>query len=169
MRKLLIFILFYCFSVTGCADNSFTLHDADGKVIHFSSFKNKWIIVNYWADWCESCIEEIPELNKFYEHNTNKNVLMYGVNYDQLPHYDLQRSIHKMGIAFPVLQEDPSFLWKFGDIPVIPMTFIINPEGKVVKRIIGLNTEESLRAVVNIYVTSNKSNVFINVPSTLRG
>lgn len=152
MKKLLIYILAYCISMTSCAGHSISLHDSDGRIIKMAFFKDKWVIINYWAEWCESCVEEIPELNKFYEHNLNKNVLMYGVNFDQLPRYQLQQSVHKMGIAFPVLLEDPSYLWHFGEIAVIPMTFIINPQGKVVRRIIGLNTEESLQTIVNSYV-----------------
>jgi thiol-disulfide isomerase/thioredoxin len=152
MKKLLIFICIYCISIASCADNSIALHDSDGRTIKMSYFKDKWLILNYWADWCETCIEEIPELNKFYEHNIDKNVLIYGVNYDQPTPYELKQSVHKMGIAFPVLVEDPGFLWKLGEIPVIPMTFIINPEGKVVKRIVGINTEDSLRSIVNDYV-----------------
>lgn len=154
MKKLLVFILIFCISMTSCADNSISLHDSDGRLLKMTFFKDKWVIINYWAEWCETCIEEIPELNKFYEHNINKDVLMFGVNYDQPPRYELQQSVRKMGIAFPVLLEDPNVLWNLGEIAVIPMTFIINPKGKVVKRIIGLNTEESLRSIVNSYVTT---------------
>lgn len=128
---------------------TFSFHDATGRFISHSEFKNKWIIVNYWADWCDSCIEEIPELNNFYRNNQDHNILIFGVNYDRLPNPVLRQAIKKTGILFPVLQEDPADLWRFGEITALPTTFIINPDGDVVRKIIGPNTEQSLLKIVH--------------------
>jgi len=127
----------------------FSFHDATGRSISLSDFKNKWIIVNYWADWCDSCIEEIPELNNFYKNNQDNNILIIGVNYDNLPNPVLQQAIRKTGILFPVLQEDPAKVWRLGEITVLPTTYIINPDGDVVRKIIGPNTEQSLLKIIH--------------------
>ncbi len=127
----------------------FAFHDSTGRFLSSSAFKNKWIIVNYWADWCDSCIEEIPELNSFYKNNQDSNVLIIGVNYDGLPNNVLREAIKKTGILFPVLQENPAQMWRLGEITALPTTFIINPDGIVVRKIIGPNTEQSLLKIIH--------------------
>src|SRR5689334_3073620 len=104
-RKNIIFIVM-ALALFVYSHITFAFHDASGRFISNSEFKNKWIIVNYWADWCDSCIEEIPELNNFYKNNHDNNILIFGVNYDRLPNPLLRQAIKKTGILFPVLQED---------------------------------------------------------------
>lgn len=122
--------------------------DTFGDNIPLSKLKGKWVIINYWADWCDGCIAEVPELNSFYLHNKDKNILIYGVNYDQLPVDSLKISIQKIGISFPVLTEDPNSVWGLGAINMLPVTFIINPEGKIAKTIVGPSTEQSIKQIL---------------------
>lgn len=122
--------------------NAYALfYDASG---HSARFDNKWVIINYWADWCDSCMSEVSELNRFYSHNRDKNVVFYGVNYDQLPIDGLKVAIKNAGITFPVLQLDPNSIWNLGQIDVIPTTFFINPNGQMVKKIVGPSTEADI-------------------------
>lgn len=150
MRFLKIILLFIgCVAIINCTQQGSVLHDAKGNSIPVSTLKGKWVIINYWADWCESCIKEIPELNHFYQHNQDKNIVLYGVNYDRMPIGDLETAINKTHIAYPVILEDPSETWSFDGIDALPVTFIIDPKGKVVKKILGANTEQSLLAAVH--------------------
>jgi thiol-disulfide isomerase/thioredoxin len=156
--KKLCFIWLCAISMMSCAQSeSLQLHDGDGRLIPMSELKNKWIVINYWADWCDSCIVEIPELNNFYLHNQNKNVLMFGVNYDQLPQNYLKQSMRRVGIEFPVMLEDPILLLKLGEVSVLPTTFIINPKGRVVRKIIGASTEDTLTTILNSYMLAKAS------------
>lgn len=136
-------------AVSGFSNMVFAFHGSNGRVLSSSEFSNKWIIVNYWADWCDSCMEEIPELNKFYKNNQGKNMIIVGVNYDRLENPGLQQAIQRAGILFPVLQEDPASKWRLSEVTVLPTTFIINPDGDVVRKIIGPNTEQSLLKIVH--------------------
>lgn len=119
-------------------------HDHLGNKVLTANWKGKWIIINYWASWCGNCLKEIPELNHFVAENHDKNIILYGVNYDQLAPENLSAAIKSANIKFPVLQEDPNALWNLGSIVAVPMTFIISPKGVVVKSIIGVNTKKSL-------------------------
>ncbi len=119
-------------------------HNAQGTAVRFKNLQNKWLIINYWASWCDSCREEIPELNSFYKDNLDKNVVIYGVNYDQLAGSELTADIEKVGIAFPILKEDPGRQFMLGGLDVLPITFIINPKGNVAKKIMGTITKKEL-------------------------
>lgn len=121
-------------------------YDANG---HNAQFNDKWVIINYWADWCDSCMSEVSELNHFYLHNHDKNVVFYGVNYDQLPVASLKVAIRNAGITFPVLQLDPNSLWNLGEIDVIPTTFFISPKGQMVKKIVGPSTEADITKILH--------------------
>src|SRR5262249_12417598 len=131
-------------------------HDSQGHLVQLTKLK-KWVVVNYWASWCPNCVEEIPELNRFYQHH-KKNILVYGVNFDRLTPEDLQLAIQKTNIGFPVLVEDPKQAWQLKTVDYLPTTFIISPAGTMVKMLVGPNTEQSLlRTIHNLekFVTSD--------------
>ena len=149
MWKKLGLIILLC-SLMGCSPNEPVYKDSQDQSITLSSLKGKWVVINYWAPWCPSCVHEIPELNHFYENNKDKNVLVYGVNFDAASSFgDFNKAIQKAKIEFPVLLEDPGMTWKLGDITAIPMTFILDPNGKVIKTFVGPTTEKSLSLALN--------------------
>jgi thiol-disulfide isomerase/thioredoxin len=147
LRRIALFIACCLWMV--CSQAAEVFHDASGHTINASQFKNKWVIINYWAPWCDICLREIPELNNFYLHNKNKNVLIYGVNYDHPDAAELKQSASTLGISYPVLVEDPNHLWDLGYFDVIPVTFVINPQGKIARKIIGPTTEEVLLEIIH--------------------
>ena len=53
------------------------------EVLGLDDFLGKWLIVNYWADWCPPCIKEMPELESFYIDNKQK-ALVLTYNFDRL-------------------------------------------------------------------------------------
>lgn len=121
--------------------------DNNNKTIHSTDWKNKWLIINYWADWCEPCAKEVVELNRFY-HQKPTNVMLIGVNPSNLPVPVLKAAILKMHIDFPVLLSNPQRELTLPQLEVIPTTFIINPQGKLVKKLYGPQTAEGLRAAI---------------------
>lgn len=146
MKWILIFLS--CLALGSCSQQESVYHDTKGNLLHTSDFKNKWIILNYWADWCDSCMKEVPELNQYYQHNQNKNIVILSTNYDHLPETDLKQAISKANIAYPVMIEDIGKQWQIDSIDVLPTTFIINPDGQVVKKIVGAASEKSIAELV---------------------
>jgi len=121
------------------------LHDTRGQQVTAAQLKHHWVIINYWAPWCEACMEEVPELNRFYKGIQNsQQVVMYGVDFDHDPGDQLTEVVKQVHIDYPVLVEDPSEAWGLQSLTVVPTTFIINPQGKVVKMISGAVSEQSL-------------------------
>jgi len=143
-----IFLCFCTWLLLSCSQQGSVLHDTNGNPISVSQLHGKWIIINYWATWCDSCVQEISELNHFYQHNQDKNIVLYGVNYDHMPMKDLQAAIARTHIAYPVVLEDPAKTWALGEFDALPVTFIIGPNGEVVKKFLGKSTEKSLLATI---------------------
>lgn len=154
MKFLKIFFVVMCSCLLlacskGSEGSEAVFHDLAGNTVQLSKLKGKWVIVNYWASWCHNCADEMPELNSFYKHNTDKNVVMYGVNVDDPSPDDLKEAVQQLNVEFPVLVEDPLNAWNLDSVEGVPMTFIIGPDGKVAKTILGTNSEESLTATLH--------------------
>lgn len=149
IRKCIVIVMFCFFMVNASQAQQTVLYDAEGHAVPLSQLKGKWIVLNYWADWCGACVQEIPELNRFYQTIQGKNIAFYGVDFDEMTLDNLKSSIASVSIHYPVLTSDPGYIWNLDSINVIPTTFIINPQGQVVKVITGPNTEKSLLNTIN--------------------
>ncbi len=124
------------------------LQDLQGQDIALSSLKGKWVFINYWASWCQPCLDEIPVLNRFYEANKAKGVAMFAVNYDALPRARQERFIQQFDIQYPSLNHNTGKRLHFGDISVVPITFVLDPNGEFSTTLYGGQTMAHLNEVI---------------------
>ena len=115
--------------------------DLDNNGITFPNKSGKWIVLNYWADWCGPCKREIPALNEFYKNNQDK-VIFVSVHTDLLDQKDLKKIARNLNIQFPMLQSDPLKL--VGALEGTPSTYFISPLGQVYGPLLGPQNERSL-------------------------
>ncbi len=146
MRLFLVLCLCLLAPFTSLHARTPVLQDIDGAEFTLKSLKGKWVYINYWASWCAPCLHEIPELNQFYQKYKNKNIAVFGVNYDGLSKEEQRPLIKKYQLAYPSLGIDPADALKLGDIKGVPVTFVFNPEGKLFDIKYGEQTTESLSA-----------------------
>lgn len=81
--------------------NNTILKTINGDQIAFNSLKGKWIFINYWASWCQPCLDEIRELNRFY-HSQHTKAALFAVNYDMLPAAQQLELIKNTTFVIPV-------------------------------------------------------------------
>lgn len=119
--------------------------------INFSDYKGKWVVINYWASWCDYCMEEVPELNAFYRAYRNE-VVMFGVNYEDGSLKGLPQRIQESGIAFPTFSYDPKryFSFHIGRISGLPTTLLIGPDGNLKRVLSGPQTKRSLENAIGL-------------------
>ena len=129
----------------GCEPRGAGLQSLDGK--HLDT-DGKILLVNYWAEWCAPCREEIPELNAFY-HEHRDGVLVLGINFDQLPAEQVTEQARKFGIEFPLLANAPEGRWGQTVPQVLPSTFLIDASGQWRRTLIGPQSRESLTEAVS--------------------
>jgi thiol-disulfide isomerase/thioredoxin len=142
MRTLLF--IFAAFLLSSCDNEAAqaSLELDDGNVLKAQSWQGKWVYINYWAQWCKPCAEEIPELNAFAQ--ANNDVLLLGVNFDKVNSATLLKQISAMRIEFPVVTNDIQQAFKHPMPQGLPTTIVINPEGKIVHTLSGPQTAASL-------------------------
>jgi thiol-disulfide isomerase/thioredoxin len=84
----------------------------------------EWLFVNYWAEWCKPCIEEIPRLNAFHREQAGKaRVVM--VNFDGASGAALQEQAKALGIETTIFEGEPSARFGFRKPEVLPSTYVI--------------------------------------------
>lgn len=123
-------------------------NQSSGNTLHaldLADYQGHWLVVNYWAQWCQPCIKEIPELNALAERYPRVTVL--GVNYDGARGTELQQQVDKLGVGFPTLLTEPSAQLGVQLPGVLPTTLVIDPDGRLVQTLVGPQTLESLAMV----------------------
>jgi thiol-disulfide isomerase/thioredoxin len=122
---------------------------ADGGRVPFEQWEGRWLIINYWAEWCAPCRKEIPELNLLHSERAATGAVVLGVNYDGLTGETLAELVDEMGIEFPVLIEDPRTRWGVEQPAVLPSTIIVTPSGELSDVLVGPQHYEDLIRVIS--------------------
>lgn len=130
----------------GCSKPDY--QTATGAKGSFADARGKWLLINYWAQWCKPCIEEMPELNRFQQQRKEQVVLL-SVNYDGAQGESLQQQIVKLKIEIPVLLADPAQLLGYRRPDALPTTLVFDPQGKLRQTLQGPQTVASLIAATS--------------------
>ena len=131
-------------TLTACEQQS--LHLLDGASKPWQEYRGRWVLINYWAEWCQPCRQEMPELNQLHKLYSDR-VVVLGVNYDHPQKEELQRQIESMGVEFPVLTRDPAQLLGYVRPLVLPTTLVFNPQGELQQTLIGPQKLELLTRI----------------------
>lgn len=130
--------------LAGCSADYGT--DQHGQKVPAAGMDGQWLVINYWADWCAPCRTEIPELNRLAKDGQGKGYRVLGVNFDGLRDADLSKSAQGLGIEFTVLADDPAPRYQLPRSEALPVTYIVNPDGKVREQLLGEQTAASITA-----------------------
>jgi thiol-disulfide isomerase/thioredoxin len=115
----------------------FTLTSTDGKDIKISDYKGKIVILDFWATWCGPCrigIPDLIELQKEY----GKDIVVIGISLDDETKEAVVPFMKKIGINYPVLYGTFEVTQQYGGVEGIPTTFVINRNGEIVDKHVGL-------------------------------
>jgi thiol-disulfide isomerase/thioredoxin len=122
----------------------FSLQGGDGSTYTVGGKREKAVILNFWASWCDPCQQEAPELNAMAE--KYKDVLdIYGINvtsHDYKP--NAERFVKKFKLAFPVMYDLKGEAFARYNGAVFPTNVLINKNGVISEIILGILTPEEL-------------------------
>ncbi|MCC5913707.1 MAG: TlpA family protein disulfide reductase [Balneolaceae bacterium] len=126
----------------------FTLENLDGSDFTLSDHKGKVILLNIWATWCPPCREEIPDFMEIQTEMEDDGVLFVGVATDREGWEVVRPFAEEFEINYPIMVDTGVVSRKYGPVQGIPMSFIINREGKVEYLLPGMVTKEMLQPLL---------------------
>lgn len=130
--------------LAGCGDDFGV--DQHGRKVAAERLEGQWLVINYWAEWCGPCRSEIPELNALAPELEKQSVSVFGVNFDGLQGDELAKAAQALDIQFTVLAKDPAERYGLPPSDALPVTYIVDGQGKVRERLLGEQTAEGLKA-----------------------
>jgi thiol-disulfide isomerase/thioredoxin len=126
----------------------YALPDLDGRPRSLDQYRGKWVIVNYWATWCGTCRQELPELAALHAAHGDADIAVVGINFEAIDGQALKDFVAAQALPYPVLRARPSRATPLGPVPALPTTYVIDPAGKVVAGEVGLVTRQDLEAYI---------------------
>ncbi len=108
--------------------------------------RNKITLINFWATWCGPCVKEIPDLIKIKEEFSEQDFEIIGVSIDRAisPVVEFSKNV---GINYIVIHDpEAKLLEAFGGSVGIPTTYLVDKDGKIVRKYIGARPKEVFAA-----------------------
>ena len=147
-RSLILFALFLL-STAVLAAEDFVLPDIHGVTHRLSDYRGKWVLVNYWATWCSPCLEEIPDLEEFHTRHQGKDVVVLGVDMEDIDLKTLREFVDEHFITYPILIGNSRDESPLGPIRGLPTSYLISPEGEIAATHLGKVSGEAIEGYIN--------------------
>jgi thiol-disulfide isomerase/thioredoxin len=132
---------------------AFQLNDLDGKPVSLAEAKGKVVLLNFWATWCGPCRAEIPDLVDLQKRYAGKlEIIALATQEDDAD--QVRRFVLRSGINYRVAMASDDVVREYGGVAALPTSFVIDAQGRVVQKHIGLNDpslyERELKAMLGM-------------------
>lgn len=116
----------------------FTQYDVKGRPVKLSSFRGRYVLIDFWASWCHPCREDNPQWVKVYKRLKDKNFTILGISLDG---HDSKaawlKAIKDDGLTWPQVSDlkhwDNAVSNQYG-ISAIPQNVLVDTQGKVMAK-----------------------------------
>lgn len=104
--------------------------DLTGKLWRLPDLRGKFVLINFWASWCEPCRAEMPSLQALAQRPGPPEVVVLAINYKESPAI-IQRFVQNTDLQLPVLSDPEGHIARRWGITVFPSTVVMGPDGRV--------------------------------------
>jgi cytochrome c biogenesis protein CcmG/thiol:disulfide interchange protein DsbE len=126
----------------------FSLPGPDGKMVRLSDFKGKVVLLDFWATWCGPCKIEIPWFIELQRQYKDKGFTVIGVSMDEGGWSEIRPFVEEMKMNYPVLLGNDDITGPFGGIEILPTTFVIDKQGRIVETHQGLVSKDEFESAI---------------------
>jgi thiol-disulfide isomerase/thioredoxin len=136
---------------------AFKTKDLDGKDLSLEAYRGKVVLLNFWATWCGPCRAEIPSLIEL-QNQYKDRLQIVAMTVDVDDENDVRTVVKDEGINYRVAIASPEVRMAYGGIAALPTLFVINAEGRVVQKHVGLYNpalyETEVRALLELPINA---------------
>lgn len=118
------------------------------QTVRLDDYKGKVILLNFWATWCAPCRAEMPELVKWQKQYQSKGLQVIGVTYPPYQLRGVRQLAKKLKVNYPIVLDSKKLAQSYTVGEVLPVTILIDRQGKVVDRILGFIDQEEFEQKV---------------------
>ena len=134
------------------------LKSPEGVIYDTNQWRNKLLVLNYWASWCPPCVEEMPVLEKSHHAYKDKNVVFVGIGVDSPS--NIREFLLKTKISYPITVsplDGVNWAKSMGNPSGgLPFTVLIDEKGVIKKTKLGKITEDELKSWLDSAILSSK-------------
>jgi peroxiredoxin len=129
--------------VQGALAPGFTLETLSGETVSLGDFRDRPVLINFWATWCGPCRLEMPAIQTRYERYQDTGFTVLAVNFDE-PASAVEAFRQELGLTFPLLLDPGAVVQERYRNRTYPASFFVDSEGVIRVHHIGLMTESQL-------------------------
>jgi thiol-disulfide isomerase/thioredoxin len=118
----------------------FELPGLDGKSLKLSNLRGKAVLLNFWATYCGPCKIEMPWFVELQKEYGPQGFQIVGVAMDDASTEDIAKFAKEMGVNYPILLGKDAVAESYGGVSVLPTTFFLDRDGKLIAREFGLRS-----------------------------
>jgi thiol-disulfide isomerase/thioredoxin len=138
----------------------FTLTSSKGKRVSLADLKGKPVLLNFWATWCTPCKVEMPWFEEFQKKYAAQGLEVVGINEDEdakSPEIQdqIKKTLERTGVDYTILMSDKKVGDAYGGLDVLPATFFIDRNGKIVAQAIGLAPKDEAESNIQKIVAGS--------------
>lgn len=129
---------------------NFSWKDNSGNVVEFDAFRGKVTLINFWATWCGPCKKELPDLIALDRELSARGVKIIGISVDRGSNIvdDVRTFVREHDIPYQIIVANDDLEEAFNNIRMIPTSFLVDADGKIVQTLVGQRTKESLSQTI---------------------
>jgi peroxiredoxin len=123
----------------------------DGRVTTLAEHRDRLVLVNFWATWCQPCTAEMPTLEALWRDYRSRGLVVLAVSVDRgAPRPLLDPYVERLGLTFPILLDADLAASQAWRVASLPATFVVRPGGDAVGLAFGAREWDSaeMRAVL---------------------
>lgn len=138
--------------IIGNSAPDFVSTDTSGKTIRLSSFQGKYVLLEFWANWCVPCRQQSPHLVEMYKNTAIKDLPLFNIQWMKKDEEKWKAAIRKDQLTWTQIADLNGFenkVSKLYGVQPIPDNFLIDPSGKIIgRRVEGKELEEKLKKLL---------------------
>lgn len=117
----------------GDAAPDFARADLAGRQVHLADYRGKLVLLNFWATWCPPCRKEMPLFSKWQRDYGAQGLQVVGISMDD-DVTSVKQLLAQRPVQYPIVMGDAKLGEQFGGVLGLPLSFLIDAEGRIVAR-----------------------------------